>query len=271
MAALFAHPFRAPVRAPVSTRLWCRVLSLCSRYVARALLALCVFGAIAPTAWADGSQLRSSAVSARVSTRVASQTARRTHSALRHTRSWATPLAAAAALGWWVHGLWQRRAGHHLTMGSFKTSSSTSFSARSSGSFSPLSPLSPLSERPEALAVEQEVARMTHEEYLSLSSEEWTQRLQKNTVVLADVLSSVDRAALLRNIYIYFMKSQHVERKVPKFPSAIRAQYLFLNDVARQPSLRLNHRELAIKLRISPKSLEYLRMRLKRFLTHYPF
>ena len=134
-------------------------------------------------------------LSARVSTRVASQTARRAHSALRHTRSWATPLAAAAALGWWVHGLWQRRAGHHLTMGSFKTSSLTSFSARSSVSSSPLSPLS---ERPEALAVEQEVARMTHEEYLSLSPEEWIQRLQKHNVVLAaDVLSSVDRAALL--------------------------------------------------------------------------
>ena len=224
MAALFAHPFRASV----SARFWCRVLSLCFLCVARALLALCVFGAIAPTAWADGPQLRSSAdggkreisasletpqtlfmgrtqlmalvtlpLSARVSTRVASQTARRAHSALRHTRSWATPLAAAAALGWWVHGLWQRRAGHHLTMGSFKTSSSTSFSARSSVSSSPLFPLS---ERPEVLAVEQELARMTHEEYLSLSPEEWTQRLQKNTVVLADVLSSVDRAALLGDV-----------------------------------------------------------------------
>ena len=278
MTALFAHLFKAPVRAPVSTRLWCRVLSLCSRCVARALLALCVFGAIAPTAWADGPQLPSSAVSARVSTKVASQAARRAHSTLRHTRSWATPLAAAAALGWWVHGLWQRRAGHHLTMGSFKTSSSTSFSARSSVSSSPLSPLS---EWPEALAVEQELARMTHEEYLSLSSEKWTQRLQKNNVVLADVLSSVDRAALLRNIYIYFMKSQHVfmksqhvETRVLKVHSkihhAISAQYLFLHDVARQPSLRLSRQELAIKLRMPIKSLEYLRMRLKRFLTHYP-
>ena len=211
-------------------------------------------------------------LSARVSTSVASQTARRAYSALRHTRSWATPLAAAAALGWWVHGLWQRRAGHHLTMGSFKTSSSASFSARSSVSSSPLFPLS---ERPEALAVEQELARMMYEEYLSLSSEEWTQRLQtqrlqKHNVVLADVLSSVDRATLLRNIYIYFMKSPHVERRAPKVPTAISAQYLFLHDVARQPSLRLSRRELAIKLRISIKSLDDLRMRLKRFLTHYP-
>ena len=83
------------------------------------------------------------------------------------------------------------------------------------------SPLSPLSEWPVALAVEQELARMTHEEYLSLSSEKWTQRLQKHNVVLADVLSSVDRAALLRNIYIYFMKrkSAHVETKTPKVHS----------------------------------------------------
>ena len=165
----------------------------------------------------------------------------------------------------WVHGLWQRRAGHHLTMGSFKTSSLTSFSARSSVSSSPLSPLS---ERPEALAVEQEVARITHEEYLSLSPEEWIQRLQKHNVVLAaDVLSFVDRAALLRNIYIYFMKSQRVETKVP---TAIRAQYLFLHDVARQPSLRLSRQEITIKLRISIRSLHDLRKRLMRFLTHYP-
>ena len=118
--------------------------------------------------------------------------------------------------------------------------------------------------------MEYELARMMHEEYLSLSPEEWTQRLQKNNVVLADVLSSVDRAALLRNIYIYFMKSQHVERGVSKVPSAIRAQYLFLHDVARQPSLRLSRQELTIKLRISTTSVSQLRKRLKRFLTHYP-
>ena len=123
--------------------------------------------------------------------------------------------------------------------------------------------------------MEQELAHMTHEEYLSLSPEEWTQRLQKNNVVLAaDVLSSVDRAALLRNIYIYFMKSQHVERRVPKrvskVPTAISAQYLFLHDVARQPSLRLGRKKLAIKLRIDIASIGDLRKRLMRFLTHYP-
>ena len=114
--------------------------------------------------------------------------------------------------------------------------------------------------------MEQEVARMTHEEYLSLSPEEWTQRLQKNDVVLADVLSSVDRAALLRNIYIYFMKSQRVEKT--KVPTAIRAQYLFLHDVARQPSH--SPQELAIKLHIEIRSLHDLRKRLMRFLAHYP-
>ena len=118
--------------------------------------------------------------------------------------------------------------------------------------------------------MEYELARMMHEEYLSLSPEEWTQRLQKHNVVLADVLSSVDRAALLRNIYIYFMKSQHVERRAPKVPNALRAQYLFLHDVARQPFLRLSHPELTIKLRMSTTSLYKLRKRLMRFLTHYP-
>ena len=63
------------------------------------------------------------------------------------------------------------------------------------------------------------------------------------------------------------MKSQRVETKVP---TAIRAQYLFLHDVARQPSLRLSRQELTIKLRISTTSLYQLRKRLKRFLTHYP-